>query len=86
MDSPPYFRRTAKFNLQDRQSTCDVEPSRVRANRRYGGKIKKKSIRITCYECVFVALGTHREMRMVHVWICDLPRSCNQCYNGGKIQ
>jgi len=34
-----------------------------------------KAISITYSECVFVALGTQREMRMRHILICDLPGS-----------
>ena len=69
-----HFCWTANMNRQDRQTECDVTKRPVSAT------VGAVEIRITYSECVFVALGTQRQMRMPHILICGLPRCTTVFY------
>ena len=42
--------------------------------------LEQKTIIITYFECVFLTLGTQREMRMRHIVICGLSGSTVFCH------
>jgi len=48
--------------------------------RSFNPRCSGKTIVITYYECVFLTLGTQREMRMRHIVICGLSDSTMFCH------
>ena len=69
--------------VQDRQNTYNVTLWRIRVTIVAGGKV----IRITCSDCVFVALGIQHAMHMrrSHLWPASLYNIYLRCLINGTI-